>query len=183
MVSFLDIKTQGIESAEGLIKFLQECGASIAGIEFLGDDRGSVNNAEILEYQAEGITRKTGIVKRDVTPSESDTDKAAKIFLDKVSELADVVNVKTSDDAALKRAANAALSKGLKAGAEVMRKDMRDRVNKGVDNTGTALEQVTVKYGEQRMKKHGVPTTAVLKASGNLIANLSRASYKFTKNQ
>ena len=186
MAKILSIQAIGLKNMQSTIKLMQKYGSSIQGVEFKGDPRGKVNNAQIIEFHKKGIVRKhgqkTGLIVRDITATDDEKTKAAEKFTEKLMKVLarrNLPNVK--NEGALKKIANSALSQGLKAGANLIRRAMAKRADKGKGNNKTALEPVSDKYGEYRKNKYGIPKTAVFKASGSLLANLARESYKLTK--
>lgn len=176
----IDLGTEGMEGAEATLKRMEAMGSTTLGIQLNADQRGSVDNGLILEYQAEGIESKRGLIKRDITPSEDNANIAASIFME-IAHVAidDAMGEAESLDAA-KRAINKVSKKALKKAAEFIRKQMADRINRGVDNVGTKLEQVDDRYANYRMLKYGTGKGAVLKATGSLMKNLEKPDYVFT---
>jgi len=181
---------EGLDGSMAIMEYLEKTASEIQGIEFLGDDRVSgVNNADIIRYHAEGIETKSGLVQRDITASDEDNERALILFADEVERQAlriaarkgdDDLNVIALPDMGSKQA-TATVAKGLKAAAEYIRKKMVERAEQQIDNKGNKLKSVDPDYAEQRNRQYGTPADSVLKATGELLSNLSRVSYKFTR--
>ena len=184
MAKLLTIEAIGMKDMQATIKLMNKYGSSIQGVEFLGDKRGKTNNAEIIQFHKKGIKRKhggkTGLIVRDITANDAERKKAAEKFSDKLMKVL-AKRYSHTTESLLAKIANSALAQGLKAGANVIRRAMAKRTDKGMGNDGTALEPVTKKTADRRKNKSGVPATSVFKDTGNLLSNLSRTAYKFTK--
>jgi hypothetical protein len=180
----LDISQEGMEDVDATMKKLKALGAQISGIEFIGEDRGGTNNAEIIEFHAEGIERiheRPGKVVRNITPNAEDIQQGAEKFMDHAQTWLNEVESGEVPPETIRRKATTIVSKALKKAADILRLAMKKRVSKQEDNTGSKLDRVTEKYGDYRANQYGVPKSSVFKASGSLLNNLSQARYKFHK--
>ena len=184
MAKLLTIEAIGMKDMQATIKLMNKYGSSIQGVEFLGDKRGKTNNAEIIQFHKKGIKRKhggkTGLIVRDITANDADRKKAAEKFSDKLMKVL-AKRYSHTTESLLAKIANSALAQGLKAGANVIRRAMLKRLDTQTDNSGKALESVTMETRKQRLKRSGIPGSYVLRDTGNLLSNLSRTAYKFTK--
>lgn len=177
----ITIEAEGMDEAVGTMKKLEKLGSSIAGISFMGDDRGRVNNAEIISFHANGINALDGTIVRNITAGNDAIGRAGQAYMDVAAPFIDDPNSGEGDDNSVEREATRVSAKALKSAAEVIRLAMLDNVEKQIDRDGNPLKSVDPIYANARAAKYGVPDSVVMKASGNLLSNLSRAAYKFKK--
>lgn len=181
-MAILEFDSEGVAAMENTMKMIQEMGATVAGIQLDADTRDNgITNAELLLIHAEGIESKTGTVVRNVLATPLDVNEMAAAFMDKASEVLEGISDDPAEESEIKRKANQAMAKGLKDGAQIYRKKLMQRVNDGMASDGNPLDPVTPEYAAQRLRKYGVPASAVFKASGDLLNNLARGRFRFTK--
>lgn len=173
-----EVEAEGLEDVQATLKKLEAIGSKIVGVSMMGDSRGRVNNAEIIGFHAEGIESLEGTKIRNITMSDADAEAGANAFMARVEPFLESPN---TDSGGLDRRATAVTVKGLKDAADIARAGMILRIQEKRDRDGMPLEPVKTDYASQREADYGVPSSEIFKASGNLLSNLARAAYKFTK--
>jgi len=162
----IDFKATGPNKAQNMMNALGKMGAAYRGIEMHGlgrqgqGERGT--NADVKEWLAEG--------GRDIGPNDEDAKKAAEEYV-KVAEM--FLRQQTDKKPPSAQAANMASAKAFRDAATVVQKILAGRVDKGEDKDGN-VKEVTEAYAKARAAKYGIPdsTSEILKASGQLLANL-----------
>ena len=201
----IDMKADGLVEAQNMILYLQKLGASTKGIALYAESRAEdsrLTNADIINFQAEGVRTKRGTIKRDITPTEGDADAAAKVYLKRAERtLRTLTNkrkgltlsgkprkvkgkaVGVNKGVTVQSMANSAQASGLKAAGNLIVERLRKRVLEQIDNDGTILQPVDPDYADRRFLKYGVPDESVLTATGQLLRNLERGKLRLSKVQ
>jgi hypothetical protein len=177
----MNVSQSGLEEANALMRTLMAMGAAYAGIAGRGfrRDDGKANNAEVVKYLEKG--------GRDIRPTDEDSMAAGVLFaetarqtLQRVANKSTKIPTASGVGAAVKSMqsfdrlqANQAMAKALRRAATLIQKKMNERVDQGKDNSGSSAKPVTEEYAKQRQSKYGVPADTVLKASGQLLDNLT----------
>jgi hypothetical protein len=188
----------GDVAAMEMMAFLAELGARPRGAAFRSRRRedSSVSNVQIIEWQGEGVTtRNHGTIRRDIRPTEDDSDDSAKLFRDRIENRLRVLS-KPRGARRIKRGRRAGQIKGrqeivdsaaasaLRAGARLVKDRMEERVNLQKDNSGGSLRPPTsTSYANWREDEYGVPPSESLEASGQLLNNLASGSITIIKGQ
>ena len=162
----LDVKAVGLGKAKHIVTALALMNSAYRGIVMNGLSRKGEGekgtNADVKEYLAEG--------GRDIGPNDEDGEKAAAAYAVIAETFMRLQNEKTPPTQAM---ANNWGKKAYTAAAEAVNAEMAKRVDKGEDKDGQVIE-VTPEYAKWRAKEFTMPdsTNIVLKASGQLLANL-----------
>jgi hypothetical protein len=197
-LSLFSIEADGLESSKEAIDFLKAAGATVMGIEYHGENRGNVTDAEIIQYQKDGIySESKGVTKRDITPNDADISKAAEDYGEEIqkavariikrNETKGLKDKKGKDlkgdklSARKKNQANSAITRALRKAADVLRIKMLGNAQDAMSSDGDHFEEVDTDYAEQRLRRYGVPIGEVFKASGRLLNNLGIAAYKIVR--
>lgn len=161
---------KGGAEAQAFLQMLAVCSAANASASWLAEKRtdGNASNGEILKYLADG--------GRDITPTDEDLGRYAKIWADEVTRQLDrrsklaatgktLVNVQST--------ARAGITGGLRKAAMAYAETLAFRAKAGIDKNGV-MKPVTEAYAAQRHRRHGVAndTSVVFKASLQLINNI-----------
>lgn len=172
----IEFKTKGLKKARNMMLALGKMGAAYRGIEFPATSRKGPGekgtNADVIDHLREG--------GRDIGPNEDDAQKAAEAYV-KHAEIfmRQQRDVKKPPSAAK---ANEASAKAFRAAGAIVQKILVARVDKGEDMNGQVIP-VDPAYAKARAAQHEMvdDVNVVLKASGQLDADLARATGKPTR--
>jgi hypothetical protein len=185
----------GDEAAIEIQTFLAELGARPRGAIFKGrkrDENAAITNADLIRFHADGIVRKDGVIVRDITPNQEDSDTAAKIFRDRIENRLRILSkprkarkIKSGKRKgkirSKQKVVDAAAASALRAAALHVKEQLGKRVQSGVDNTGSNLTEVTDEYAEWRQDKYGIGPNRVFKATGQMLNNILDGSITIVK--
>lgn len=189
----------GVDGAVEALSALEIAIEAGAGITYFDDPRDDgKTNKEILEYHKQGIRTRDGLVIRDITLTEEDSDKAAEVFQKSYTEYIEKLQAARQPKKTTKKRGGAlrqglrrglkgnttgkddakqALAGSLRKAAKALVEVFQERWQGQVSNTGTKLQKVSEDYGDQRMKKHGVGHDVVFLASGQLGRGIEQGKY------
>jgi len=150
--------------AQAVMKELEKLCSAFQGVELPGHSReeGSLNNADIIDYLAEG--------GRDITSNDEDVELAALAFVAEAEPFLQRAAQSQTPPSAGK--ASSVSGKAWRAAGLVVLFKMRDRVEAGQNSDGSS-KPVSERYAEWRLKKHSIPKHVIFKATGQLLTNLS----------
>jgi len=190
----LTTKSKGLDSVGRIMRSLAALG-NISGAQLDADNRQgpkedhSIHNGDVINFLAgdDENGRPSGShrgPKRDIRPDKADTDKGAKLYLDRVENRIRVLASKSTwaQYSAGKRVSlknkrdreimeNVAES-GLRAAMGHYQKVMSSNVE------SNKYEKVSTPYAQQRERDYQIPHGIVLRASGQLLKNLQGARFR-----
>ena len=173
---------QGMDSMTEMLSFLQSIGGKIAGAIMASKPRtdGGPTNADLIEYLAEPVNGPS----RDVRPTEQDHTDAAAIMKAAIVKKLQMMSKKGkplkawNEARRAKFAANGKIEAekiaafGLRKAGNMIKDRMVQRLNSGLEPPTSEA------YANWRQKKYGVPTSAALKATGQLASNINDGHIK-----
>ena len=189
----LTTKSKGLDSCERMMQSMSAM-TDITGAYLAADNREenpSIHNGDVIQFLAgndkEG--RPSGNHRgpiRNILPTKADSDAAAKKYLDRMENRLKVLGSKSTwkqykglkqISAQDKKAAHQAAASGLRLAMQHLSSVMADRVE------SNNYEKVSENYAAWREKKYSIPHNIVLRASGQLLANLKGARVRIVTNK
>jgi hypothetical protein len=175
----------GVDTATEMLSMLGHIGSDIAGIMLAAKRRsdgrkGAVNNAQVVQYLADG--------GRDIRPTYEDKAEAAATMRTLITAKLLMMTKRGAPPKAWSEArkqefiakgrveANKIAALALRKAGQQMHAKMLERVN----NPGN-YDAVSERYAQQRQSKYGVPTSAVFRATGQLLSNIADGHLRLIK--
>lgn len=190
----------GIDGAVEALSALQIAIDAGAGITYLDDDRNDgKTNKQILEWHAQGVRTKEGLVKRDITLTDEDRDKAAKIFEESYREFIEKKQRSRQPKKATKKSggafrqglrrgakgdisgkndAKAALASAMRKAAKSLTEVFKERWQGQKDNKGASLRKVTRPYAADRLRRNNIAEDVVFERTGQLGRGIEQGRYE-----
>jgi hypothetical protein len=168
----IQVEVTGLENSMAMLQTLEKIAKVKRSADLNAKQRieEGDNNAEILEYLADG--------GRDfVTPSKKSLDEMDKSALAEIEKSLATFKVTTtggritSKSALSQQQAKAVLSKALVAAAQDWMREITRRINES-DWIGDGDRQLSEEYEKAKKKKHGF-AYPIGKATGQLLANVA----------
>ncbi len=172
----------GDVSAMNQMAFLRDVAEAPKGAIFKGRqrvERPGLTNADIIEFQAEK--------GRDIQPNQDDANDAGSVFQIKLNERLIQLSkpfksgkrkgqIRGGKQTQINRIAS---RNALRAAMVFIQARMVERITSQMGSDGKPLDEVGKEYAKKRQEKYGVPTSAVLKATGQLLNNIENGSIQF----
>lgn len=178
----ITIDAIGLPKADGQVEYIRAAIAAYAGCYYRGSGRNDSagSNAQLLEYLKDGEPR------RDLkTLSDENASVIADAWQREVERrMDDMTDNAAAGGAASKmkaaQIARAQSADGFKAASKVILRMLNERIlqNLTADDSGalSAAPKVGEAYAKNRLRKYGVSTEQVYKATGQLMADMNEGN-------